>query len=215
MTKPTDAYLRQLYDAHVSLAHPTLVDRGALPPGPLQHDEGTKRDTVGGIDYTIVTPDGPVHVALRCRTDHDWRSVTIRQTTGHGSRDTEFNKRARAVLAHQLRGALTQYPALTVQDHYTPDLSTWRASMVVRTDALFRHIVRNPDAYLDGHDQVLCTCVTGPHRNGEDGALFYAVEWDQATCADDMGMVRVTPKVVHLSPPPAPPDPDPQLDLWA
>jgi len=215
MTAPTTAYLQQLLQAHLQLARPMLVQRGLLPDGRVVDDTATSRDTEGGIDYTTVTPDGPVHIALRCRVDgHDWRSVTIRARTGSGSWQTEFHKRARAVLAAIHQDADTAYPALTVQDHYSPDLGTWLCSYVVRTRALYGHIVANPVDYLAGHKVQLCTCVQGPIRNPQDGALFYSVEWEDYHCAKAMGLVRCSVGLVTPPPAPEPAQDDPQLGLW-
>lgn len=212
MSLPDEALRQQEWQAYLALAHPVLVERNGVPAGRVVHDEGTARDVEGGIDYTVVSDQGPVHVALRVQhTGDDWRNMTIRWRTGRGA-PSEFDKRARAVWAAEL-GGLGQYPALTVQVYLAADLSRFLAAYVAQTRALYLHVLRNGPEYLEGARPALCTCVGPQRRNPEGGALFYAVEY-RSPCTSGV-LKRVSLDVPLTRPVALEPDPEPpQLGLW-
>lgn len=134
---------------------PALMARGLLPHGDLVRAEGTSQDTRAGIDWIISGRDGAQHsIGSRVQWDHDYGSLTIRYRSDHGHM-SELTKRARSV---NVGGTFPEY---TVQAYVTQPGGILLNAYVVRTEDLYRHVVR-PAADGDPDHFALCSCATRP-----------------------------------------------------
>jgi len=145
---------------------PALTAVGMLPRGSIVDAEGTSQDMRAGIDYIISSADGTqTTIASRVQWMTDYGTFTLRYRTEKGMM-SELTKRTRSVLAGG------SYPTLTLQAYVEQPGGPLINAYVVRTEDLYRHIIRvaddNPEHFTT------CGCV-GKTKWAPGGAEFMAV----------------------------------------
>jgi hypothetical protein len=152
--------------AFYEVVEPALTAVGMLPRGRIVDAEGTSQDMRAGIDYIISGADGTqTTIASRVQWQHDYGTFTLRYRTERGTM-SELTKRTRSVLAGG------SYPTLTLQAYVEQPGGPLINAYVVRTEELYRHIIRvsrdDPEHFKT------CGCV-GRKRWAPGGAEFMAV----------------------------------------
>lgn len=114
----------------------------------------------------------------------NWRTTTVRLVRGNGSRDTEFAKR---LVALRNMECVYLYPFLTCQAYLCEDRSAPVGIGLVETRRLIGWLDRRMRARATMREDVERVRKTGKRlrcdgwsvlRNGDDGAVAAAVEWD-------------------------------------
>lgn len=152
--------------AFYEVVEPALTAVGMLPRGTIVDAEGTSQDMRAGIDYIISGADGTqTTIASRVQWMTDYGTFTVRYRTERGMM-SELTKRHRSVLAGG------SYPTLTLQAYVAQPGGPLINAYVVRTETLYRHIIKvaedNPEHFTT------CGCV-GKTKWAPGGAEFMAV----------------------------------------
>jgi hypothetical protein len=151
-------------EAYEHLVHPLLVQCGILPPGRLEHAEGSSQDVRLGIDWSILRLDGTGHgLATRVQGPRDYGTFSIRYRTEKGVL-SELTKRYRSVMSGGV------YPDYTIQAYVDFVAQEVVNAYVVRTRDLYEHCIRE----VDGDHFTPCGCV-GRKTWAPGGAEFLPV----------------------------------------
>jgi hypothetical protein len=125
-------------------------------------------DLLAGIDAWQIMPDsrGMRGIAQRAQKNIDYKSFTIRYSTGYGNTYTEYQKRYEAI--NSSNGLI--YPHYTIQAFYKSSLDDKPAELIsvaaVKTTDLINFVdIDNNRGYV--------------RTNSYDGSQFIVVYWDQ------------------------------------